>query len=320
MKGVKFDDVLRHVREADPFWFVASVLAVTVTFPLRAVRWRVLLRSAAPTAPLKPFWDAVAIGFMANNVLPARAGELVRSYAGNRLIGVPFSTALASVAVERIFDGVIILLLLALGVASASFPPDTTIHGTSIAKIASSTAAIFIGALVVLILLARFRTTAEPLGDRLLRRMLPARLADKGIAIFHNLLAGLGVLNSTGDVIQVVAWSFAVWLCNGASYWLAFKAFHLDAPASAALVLQGVVALGVAIPAAPGFFGVFELLSRIVLGVYGIPGDRAASFAIAVHMGWFVPITVIGLIVLARTGLSLKDLRSGESPAVPTAS
>ena len=315
MHGVKFDSVLQHVRAANPLWFLASVIAVTLTFPLRALRWRVLLRSSAPNVPLKPFWDAVCIGFMANNLLPARAGELVRSYAGNRLIGVPFSTALASVAVERVFDGVVIVLLLAAGVAAPSFPAGTTIRGVSPAALASSTAAIFIGALAFLILMVRFRSHAEVIGDKLVHRFMPARLADVSMKIFRNLLAGLGVLNSTGDVIKVVAWSFAVWLCNAASYVLAFKAFHIDAPASAALVLQGIVALGVAIPAAPGFFGVFETLCRVVLGVYGVASDQAVSFAIAVHMGWFVPITLIGLVILARTGLTMRDLRSGDATA-----
>lgn len=318
MKGVHFADVVAHVKEADPLWFAASVAAVTLTFPLRALRWRVLLKSAAPTSRLKPYWDAVCIGFMANNVLPARAGELVRSFAGNRLIGVPFTTALASVAVERIFDGVVIILLLAMGIASPTFPAGVEIYGKSLATYATTGAVIFAGALLFLIVLVRYRASAEPLGDRLLRRMLPARLADKGVGVFHNLLGGLSVLNSTADVLQVIAWSFAVWLCNALSYVLAFKAFHLDVPATAALVLQGVVAIGVAIPAAPGFFGVFEGLSKAVLGIYGVAGDRAVSFAIAVHMGWFVPITLIGLIILARTGMSLKDLRSEEAAPAPT--
>lgn len=312
MKDVDLRAVVQHVREANPAWFIASVLAVTLTFPLRALRWRVLLRSAAPDAPLKPFWDAVCIGFMANNILPARAGELVRAYAGTRLIGVPFTTSLASVAVERVFDGVIIVLLLAIGVASPSFPAGTTIMGTSIEKLAASAAAVFVGALVFLILLVRHRSTAEPFGDRLLRRVLPARVSETAVKVFHNLLTGLSVLNSTGDVIKVVAWSFAVWLFNAASYVLAFRAFDLDVPASAALVLQGVVAVGVAVPAAPGFWGVFELLCKLVLGIYAVGADRAASFAIAVHMGWFVPITVIGLVILAKTGLSLKSLRGSE--------
>jgi len=94
---------------------------------------------------------------------------------------------------------------------------------------------------------------------------------------------------------------------------LAFRAFDIDLPASAALVLQGVVAVGVAVPQAPGFFGGFEALSRIVLGFYGVGSDQAISFAIAVHMGWFIPITLIGLIMLARASLSLRELRGGSA-------
>jgi hypothetical protein len=173
------------------------------------------------------------------------------------------------------------------------------------------------GALLVLIVLVRSRDRALPMAERLVRKVLPTRLGEKAVGILHNLVAGLGVLHSTRDVARVILWSLVVWLVNAAAFWAAFQAFRVAVPASAALVLQGVVAFGVAIPSAPGFFGVFEKLSQLVLGLYGVPSGEAASFAIGTHMGWFAPITIIGLVILARTGLSLKDLRSGDAPGSP---
>ena len=319
LKGVDFTEVRDEIRHANPWWFLAAVLVSNATFPLRVFRWRVLLSNSTRERHFQPYWRAIAIGFMANNILPARAGEVVRAYAGNSLIGVPFSTALTSIAVERIFDGVVIVLLLALAVMSPGFPANATVHNTSIPALAGTMAAIFVGALVVLIVVARMRDRALPPLERFIQRILPARLGPKITGVLENLVAGLAVMRSPLDIAKVIGWSLAVWLANALSYVLGFKAFGIDASLNAALVLQGVVAFGVAMPQAPGFFGVFEKLSQLVLGMYGVSLALSFSFAIGIHMGWFVPITAIGLVILARTGLSLKSLRAGEAVPGPQA-
>ena len=314
LKGIDLGEVRDQIRRANPWWYLLSVIAATSTFPLRAIRWRVLLGSSTPERRFQPYWRAVAIGFMANNVLPARAGEVVRAYAGTELIGVPFSTVLTSIAVERIFDGVVLVLLLAIAVVSPGFPAGATVHSTSIPALASTMAAIFLGALIVLIVVARMRDRALPPLERLIQRFLPARFAPKITTVVKNLVAGLAVMRSPLDIAKVAGWSFAVWLANASSYVFGFHAFGIDVSPNAAIVLQSVVAFGVAMPQAPGFFGVFEKLSQLVLGLYGVGGAIAFSFAIGIHLGWFVPITIIGLVILARTGLSLKSLRGADAP------
>jgi hypothetical protein len=300
------------VRRANLALLLVSAAAVTATFPLRALRWRVLVAGpGGAVLPYRPLWRAVAIGFMANNVLPARAGELVRGYAGAALTGLPFSTLLASIAVERVFDGIVIVLLLALALGAPGSSGAMVIGTTSLDVLAASMAALFVGALVFLVLLARNQARVLPLAERLLQRALPGRASALAVRVLDNVAAGLGVLHSTRDVLRVVVWSFAVWLVNAGSFVIAFLAFGLHVPAASALVLQGVVAFGVAIPSTPGFFGVYEALTRAVLGAYGVPGEQAVSFAIGVHLCWFVPITAIGLAVLARTGLTLRALRAG---------
>ncbi|HEY2805322.1 MAG TPA: lysylphosphatidylglycerol synthase transmembrane domain-containing protein [Gemmatimonadales bacterium] len=316
--GVKFADVLQQMRHANPLWYLLSCAAAFLTFPVRAIRWRIMLRSSTSERRFQPYWRAVCIGFMANNVLPARAGEVVRSYAGTELIGVPFTTALASVAVERVFDGVVLVLLLALAVVLPGFPAGATLKSTSISALAATMAVVFVGALVFLIILVRNRDRALPIAERLIRKVTPARLGPLVIRILENLVAGLGVLQSLRDISLVILWSFAVWLANALSYLLAFHAFGVDVPAGAALLLPSIVAFGVAVPSSPGFFGVFEEISKLVLGKYGIAGTTAITFAIGIHLGWFIPITIIGLVLLARSGLSLHSLRTGARVAQAT--
>ncbi len=314
LRGVDPAEVWHHLRRANYAWFALSVATVTATFPLRTVRWRILLAPSAGPAPWMPTWHATAIGFMANNVLPARAGELVRSYAATRLVGVPFSTALASVAVERVFDGLVLVLLLALAIASPDLPSGATVGTRSPAVLAAGGAALFAGVLLFLLALVRNQARVLPVAERLLRRVMPARLHAAAVRVLHNLTAGLAVLHSTRDLLRVLVWSLVVWLVNAASYVFAFHAFGLAVPATAALLLQGVVAFGVAVPQAPGFFGVFELGVRYSLAVYGVAPDAAVSFAVSTHLGWFVPITIIGLVILARTGLRLHDLGGAGRP------
>jgi hypothetical protein len=120
LRQVNLADVRTHLAEARPLPLVLTVVLATLTFPIRAIRWRSLLRRTDGTAfPLAPLWHATAMGFMANNVLPLRAGELVRPFVVARIAGVRFTTALASIAVERIFDALTIVLLLTLALATA---------------------------------------------------------------------------------------------------------------------------------------------------------------------------------------------------------
>ena len=117
LRGVSPAAFFREVRHANVWLFLASAAVATLTFPARASRWRIILAARSAGVRWKPVWHATAIGFMANNVLPARAGELARAYAGSRLVGLPLAASLGSVAVERVFDGLIVVLLMAVAIA-----------------------------------------------------------------------------------------------------------------------------------------------------------------------------------------------------------
>ena len=310
LRGVNLADMGRQIARARPGWFLLSIVLATLTFPLRAARWRIMLAASAAEARLGPVWQATAIGFMANNILPARGGELARAYVGSRLVAVPFTTALGSIAVERVFDGLVLLLLLAAAIAAPAFPAAATIGGRSVTTIAAWSGAAFVVVLGVLFALVHAPSGALSFGARASRKLLPARAAEFLVGLSRNFIEGLSILRAPRDFARVVVWSFVLWLVNGAAFYAGFLAFNLvGLPLTSALFMQGVVAIGVAIPSSPGFFGLFEAASRAGLGLYGVTATAAVSFAVGIHIGWFIPITAIGLWTLARANLSLADLR-----------
>lgn len=316
LHGVPLGELAGHVAAARPLPFLAAIAVATITFPLRAARWRYLLRLKGEYLPLLPLWHATAIGFMANNVLPARAGEFARAFAASRLTGVRFTAALASIAVERIMDGIAIVALMFVAIVWGDFSPSSKVGGISIVSMTSGAAVVFGVALVVAVLVVQRPEAALRVARGLFHRILPASLSERAVGVMEGLLAGADALRSPGRFAAVAVWSLAMWLVYTASFQLCFAAFGIDPHWTAAFLLQGLVALGVAIPSSPGFFGPFEAATRAALGLYGVEPGHAVSYAVAYHIGSFIPISLLGLWSLSRAHLHLADLRKGRAEAV----
>jgi uncharacterized protein (TIRG00374 family) len=307
LRGVHLDDVLHHIRSARPWPLFAAVVLATLTFPLRLVRWRLLLRyEDGRTIPPAPLWHAVAIGFMANNLLPFRAGELVRLLVATRLAGVRFSAALSSLAVERIFDGLTVLGLMGLALLASDLPPDVAIGGVPVAH-----AAQVAGAMVTVALLGAILVVAFPLAaERLVRRVLPAgAFADRVVRLIEGIRQGLSALRSPALLAGVVLWSLVLWFVNAYAFYAGFKAFGISVDLLGAFLLQGILVLGISVQLTPGYVGQFEAAIVAALALYGVPNDLASSYAIAFHGASFLPIVLLGAWSLARTPVALADLR-----------
>ncbi|HEX5575486.1 MAG TPA: lysylphosphatidylglycerol synthase transmembrane domain-containing protein, partial [Gemmatimonadales bacterium] len=259
--------------------------------------------------PATPLWHAIALGFMANNILPLRAGELVRSYTASRLAQIRFTTVLSSIAVERIFDGLTVVALLSAALLYADLPPDLTIAGASVAHLTK-----IAGLAGCAALLASVLVLAAPIqAERLVRRFIPrAHLADRIVSLIEGIRQGLVVLRSPGRLMGVVFWSFVLWNVNALGFFVAFGAFDIAVSYWGALLMQGLLVLGISIPSTPGFFGPFEAVIVAVLALYQVPNDLAFSYAISYHLTTFAPITLLGLWSLIRTPGGL--LRRNEEP------
>ena len=318
LRGVALADVWRELRGANLGLLVLSAVAATAIFPLRARRWRAILHPVEPDLPFGMLWRSTAIGMMINNVVPARAGEIARAYALTRETPrVGFSAAFASLAVDRLFDAVVVLALMFLAMLDPRFPRGTA-AGDMVANWAG-TGTIFLAALVAtLYLLVFFPARIIGLYEAFARRVAP-RFEARGRDVLGAFAAGLGVLRNPRRFAEVLFWTVVHWLTNALAFWIAFKALDITtAGFGAALFLQGLIAVGVALPSSPGFFGVFEAAARTGLTVYGVNSTQATSWAIGFHLLSFIPITVMGAYYFARLGLHLGEIAGAAAgePAV----
>ncbi|HWZ27903.1 MAG TPA: lysylphosphatidylglycerol synthase transmembrane domain-containing protein [Gemmatimonadales bacterium] len=317
VRGVHWDEFAAALATVNVPLLLLVVVVATLPFPLRVIRWRIMLRTdtGAPVA-WGALWNAVAIGFMANNLLPARAGEFARAYVVKRQAPVRFITALATIGVERLFDGILMLGLMAVAIAAPSFPGHGTQQGALVSRVAGGAAVAFVGLLVVAFIVAVHPAPWLKLLDRLTQSLLPARIAAPVNHLAHGMIEGLGVLKSPSRFALVLGWSLVQWLVNAASFALCFKAFGLSVPPEGSLLLQGILGFGVAIPSSPGFAGVFEKATQFTLLLYSVDSSRALAYALAYHATTFVPITLLGLHALSRARLHLTDLRAAPGESV----
>lgn len=306
-RGVNFADVLGHARRADAPLLLLSVTIATACFLVRAMRWRDLLQDdTGRPLGIAALWHATAAGFMANNLLPLRAGELVRAVVVSRLGPARLPSAIASIAVERVFDGLAVVALLGVGLFAAKLPAGLVVGGVSVARAATVAGLLSLMAFAAALLLV----TLPDWSSRVLTRLLPARFAARVAALIEGLAAGASAVRSPARLSRIAGWSLVHWLLNACAFWVASSAFGLDLGFAAMLLLQGVLVFGIAVPSTPGFIGPFEAVIVAVLAVFGVPQDVAFSFGLTYHLTTFVPITLLGLWSLSKASLSLSGARA----------
>jgi uncharacterized protein (TIRG00374 family) len=307
--GTDLGEVWHILADSQPLLWLLCAATATAIFPLRARRWQAILAPLAGRLPVAPLWRATAIGMMANNVLPMRAGEFARAFAISReRREVPFTAAFASLAVDRLFDGVLVIGLMLLATLHPQFPADADVLGVTAGRIAAGGAVFLLAVLVGLYALVLFPAPFLRLAERVAGvggRAFGARVR----SLLETFSRGLGMLRSPRLALEVLWWAVLHWLVNAFAFYLGFLALGLDAPFAAALFVQGIIAVGVSVPSSPGFFGVFELLSVAGLTLYGVPEAAAVSWAIGFHILSFIPITVLGAWYSTRLHLHLSDLR-----------
>lgn len=313
LRDVSVAEVLHELGAADPLLFSVAVLAALGGFWFRAVRWGVLLLPAHGAVPFRARFAATMIGFAANNLLPARVGEFARAYALTRLSGVRVGASFATLVVERLLDGVVLVALLFASMATAGFPLGSDVGGFD-PRTAARVAALAMGVVAALLLgMVIAPAAAARLAEATAGRVLPGRLRVVTLGAFRSFLQGLLVLRSGKLFAASAALALGQWLFTAISFLLAFRAFGIDhVPFAGAVFLQSVVSLAVAIPSTPGFFGPFEAAAKVGLSLWAVSSSKAISFAVGFHIGGFIPVTVIGIYYVWRFGLSWGEMRHSE--------
>jgi glycosyltransferase 2 family protein len=313
--GIDWAASWEHVKKANKGLLMASAFAATLIFALRVPRWRVILPPSPGERriPFSSLFQAIIIGQAMTNLTGGRSGEIARPYVlARKEPSVPFSTGVASVVVDRVLDGIAVLLLMLVAMLDPSFPVGATLNGMSIARFAMVGAVGLIVGLTALFILVLFPERFIGVARWIARKTI-ARFEEPVAGFFERFAAGLTILRDPRRFLVAFMWTVVHWVVCGISFWLAYQAVGLNAPFMSALFVQGIIVLAVALPQAPGFIGVFEGVTVLALGVYGVDKDLAFALALAYHVASYIPVTVLGIIYSLRMGLSVGEVKSGAS-------
>jgi len=311
-RDVALGELWEHVRGASYPWLLA-VAVITVYFNLvRAQRWGFFFRHLKRIS-LNSLFSSTMIGLAANNVLPLRAGEAVRAYSIGKKEEIPFATSFTTVILERIFDMVVLLLLLALSLFLVPIPESADAQIGGALRLLSVVTAAVIGVVIFLFfkqeLLVRWV-------DRCLSP-LPSKISEPLHHLFHAFLAGLKALTDKRQLLYLFAYSLWLWTCFLIAFWCGLESLGLDASHGlpmfrAALLATVLVAIFIMIPAAPGFVGTFQAACIVALSVFGVPKEEALGFSLLVHGIQFSVINIIGAYCFVREGISFREVRRAE--------
>lgn len=307
---------------ANYWWIIPGVAVYFVGVWVRAWRWHYMLRPLKKI-PTNSMFPIVTIGYMGNNIYPARAGEVLRAAVLRQREGVPISASLATVIIERIFDGVVMLAFVFLNLPElARLTRDSGIvEGVDVPRLALYGAVIFVGILLAFIAAAMFPKVTERIVDFFIYRFVPARFREKTHELTLRFLSGLESLRSPFEALMIFLTTVIIWLLETMKYWFVMHAFPFQVSFFALMLMNGIVNLTTTIPSAPGYVGTFDLFGIAVLMAYGVPRAIATSYTLVLHVALWLPVTVIGAILYFRQplrwGKDMQQLRTEQEQAAP---
>jgi len=266
---------------------------LVVFLSLRAWRWKLFV-TPVQAVPFRPFWSATWIGFMANDVLPLRVGEVIRPYALAQLASLRLSTAVATTVLERVWDTVAVAIILVATLSGIPLPDWL------------QRANLIILSLCGVVLGGGWLLVRQ--GEAAFTRF-PPRVA----AVMRNFSSGFAALQSVPQVIGALLYSLAIWLALGGYYWILLHACGFSLPLQATFVVLIFTVFAAAIPAAPGFLGTYQVAMELALQFYAVPKDEALGFSLIAHAAQYFPIVIVGLIELFRSGLPLWPSQLGKA-------
>jgi uncharacterized membrane protein YbhN (UPF0104 family) len=279
------------LAEAKPLWAAAALAAVLLTTAAKVARWRGIL-GTSDVLPYPSLARALLVGQVVNAVVPARAGDVARAYVLDSDEGIGKARVLGTVAAEKAFDVLFLLISAALTALLASLPPwlDASLAGTAAT-----------GGVVLSVGLAmprsRLRAWAERLPGRMGRRL--------GVWVEQG-LAGLAALRRPRMALTAGAWSALIWVLAAATNGFVFLAFGLSLPIAAALLVLTLLHVGTAPPSSPVRLGVFHALVVVGLEPFGVTRSAALACAAVLHLVVYGPQLLLGAAALAcgRRGLA----------------
>jgi uncharacterized protein (TIRG00374 family) len=300
LRGLKLSEVWADMRAANYWWLVPSVAVYFLAVWARTWRWDYMLRPLKHIS-LGRLFPVVVIGYMGNNIYPFRAGEVLRSYVLRQREEVPMGASLATVIVERVFDGLVMLMFVFAALPLAPIPSDSIRSVVIVASVA------FFGALIVFFAIAAVPQRILVIADWLTSRFLPQRFRQPLMDFAARFMVGLGSLRSFRNVMMIFFSSIVIWLLETVKYWFVMHAFDFQVSFFALMLMNGIVNLATTLPSAPGYIGTFDGPGIAVLTLYDVPANVASAYTLVLHAALWLPITLLGAFYMLREGLGWSD-------------
>ncbi len=295
------------LRSADYRYIALAVLFTFASYFLRAVRWRYLL-IAEKEIPLSSLFPATIIGYMANNLLPARLGEFVRAYTLARREQLATPAVFASLVIDRLFDGFTVLLLLVTTLFTLHLPAGMEDAATALKTGGIVMFALYCGVLLFLFVLKRQTIKTLAMVGFLLKPF-PASVGGKVIPLLGSFIGGIRLSSRGGHVGAMLASSVAIWLFCILPVDMVLRAFNIHLPMMASVFILILLVFAVMVPASPGFIGTYHYACYKGLSVFGIAENTSVSIALVIHGTAFFPVIVAGFYYLWKNKVSLHELQ-----------
>jgi uncharacterized protein (TIRG00374 family) len=303
LRGLRLADLIDVLGRANYWWLLPGIAVYFVAVWVRAWRWHWLLRPIKEI-PTRRLFPITVIGYLGNNIFPARAGELLRTVVLKKDEQVAISASLATIIVERIFDGVTMLAFIFVNLGELAKLTSSSGFVGNIQQLAIWGSGIFVAALAFFLLAAMFPERSLNFIQILAQRTLPVRMREKIINLARQFLGGLAALRSPQAILMIFAASVVIWLLETLKYWFVMHAFPFTVSFFTLMLMNGIVNLATTIPSAPGYIGTFDAPGIAVLSAYGIPKALAAGYTLVLHAALWLPVTALGAYYLLREGIS----------------
>ena len=302
-RGLDLQETLSAISSAEMIWILPAIPLYFSGLWLRAYRWKIFLRPISPTRTRQLF-PIVAIGYMGNNIYPARLGEVIRAVILKQEEEIPVSASLATIIIERIFDGIVMLGFILLNISAINLMTHNNEIQETIDAVAVWGSGIFLTAFFIFLVFAFFPGKALPLLDGLVTKLLPVKIAGVATEIIRKFFSGIQSLSSPLHVANAMLITIVIWLIETAFYWIIMQAFSFNIGFGTLMLLNGFLNLFTIIPSSPGYIGTFDAPGIALLTALGIEANNAAGYTLLLHAALWLPVTLLGSYFFIKKGIS----------------
>ncbi len=326
-RKVPFEDITEYMVSINYWWIIPSMLVALIAFIIRSLRWQLIVSSSKKIG----FWHAfhpLMIGFMLNCILPARAGEVARPVILFKKDNVPFSTGFATVAAERVFDFLFLILFFVGVLTTVEIDPNLDIvfgkhhlNKQTLEMVFSGTIKLCL-ILILGIVLVSIDATRKIINDIIMkvpdfliifpltfREGIKRKICKILVSIVENIASGFSLVKDPKNMVLCIFYSFLVWLLNAFSYYvmsLGCPGINLSFSAMAASMV--IICFFIALPSAPGFWGLWEAGGLFALTIFGIGSKDAAGFTLINHACQMLPVIIVGLVSMVVYGVNFRQV------------